>query len=84
MQTIITKYRGATNTRPSKITATASGGARLSLSWDHGLDADGNHERAALTMMERMDWRGEMISGSLKDGALVWTFIAPLNRRIAR
>lgn len=69
MQSIETRYHGATNTKPSKISATASGcGKRVYVSYDHALDADGNHKAAALKLMETLDWRGRFIGGHTKYG----------------
>lgn len=68
MQTITTKYHGCTNTRGSKISATASGGARIYTSYDHSLNLDDNHRAAALKLMEKLNWEGEYIGGETKDG----------------
>ena len=75
MQTILTKYHGATNCRGSRISATTSGGAgRLALGWDHGIDSEDNHGAAARALMEKMSWSGKMIGGHTKNGDMVWVF----------
>ena len=69
MQTIETRYHGATNCKPSRISATASGsGKRVFASYDHSMDIDGNHKAAAAKLLEAMDWRGQYIGGHTKAG----------------
>lgn len=68
-QAIITKYFGATNTRPSKVKATAEAGT-VSLSWDYELDTEGNHIAAARALAEKYGdgWSGAWFGGGTKDG----------------
>lgn len=69
MQTIATKYHGCTNTKGSRVSATASGaGKRVFVSYDHSLDIDGNHKAAALKLMSELDWTGKFIGGHTKQG----------------
>ena len=69
MQTIITKYHGATNTKGSRISAmTMSGAKRVYVSYDHGLRIDENHAAAAHELMRQLDWRARMIGGHTKEG----------------
>lgn len=68
MQTIITKYLGPTDRRGSRVKATASGGAAVTLSWDYALDSGENHKAAALALMSKLDWTGAMQGGDLKSG----------------
>ncbi len=69
MQSIETRYHGPTNTRGSKISATASGnGKRVYVSYDHALNGDENHKAAALKLMEALDWRGRYVGGHTKTG----------------
>lgn len=38
--------------------------------WRSELSSEENHEQAARKMMERFDWEGELIGGTLRDGSL--------------
>lgn len=69
MQTISTKYLGATNSKPSRIIAKTSGAShKITLSYDHALNVDQNHMRAAQELMTRLQWPGRMVGGHTKDG----------------
>ena len=72
MQAIITKYHGATNTKPSKISATASGGARVVISYPHDCTTDDAHKRAAAALMVKMDWAAQydLVCGEHKTGCV--------------
>ena len=70
MKAIQTKYIPATDTKPSRIKATAEGG--------HSLTITGNeHERAAKALVEKMHWgQGcRLVGGSLPDGSMAWVFV---------
>jgi predicted GIY-YIG superfamily endonuclease len=74
MQTINTKYIGVTNTKGSRIKATNSGkGASVTLGYDHALNIDGNHKKAAEALKAKLDWQGRMIGGHTEPG-MVWVF----------
>ena len=68
MQTISTRYCGCTNTKGSRIVAKASGGKKITLSYNHALNSEGNHMAAAHELMKRLGWSGRMIGGDTKDG----------------
>jgi len=69
MQTIETKYHGATNVRGSRISATASGASiRICVSYDHSLNSEDNHKAAALQLMDKLNWHGQYIGGHTKSG----------------
>ena len=69
MQTIETKYHGPTNTRVSRISATASGcRKRVTVSYDHALNAENNHKAAALKLREALNWTGRYIGGDTQTG----------------
>lgn len=55
-RSITTKYMGPTNTRGSKIKATASSGKSLTVSYDYELDASGNHDEAAKALARKLGW----------------------------
>jgi hypothetical protein len=44
---IVTKFLGPTNTRGSRVKATTPSGQSVTIDWDHALDSEGNHNRAA-------------------------------------
>ena len=65
---IITKYVGATDTKPSKFVASDSDGNKVSTTYDYSLTEDANHYKAACELREKMGWTGDLIGGSLKNG----------------
>lgn len=66
-QGIETKYMGATNHRGSRVKATAYAGS-ITVGWDHGLDVNANHARAAAALCEKLGWSGVLIGSSRPDG----------------
>lgn len=66
-QSIVTKYRGPTNSRGSRVVASAQVG-RVVVAWDHALDVETNHRRAARALAAKFGWKGRMVGGSLPDG----------------
>ncbi len=66
-QAIVTKCLGATNFRGSRVKATASAGS-VTLSWDHSLDSEGNHIRAAMAVAVKYGWRGDWSGGGTENG----------------
>jgi len=80
MQAITTKYICPTNTKCSRIKATAEGGS-VTISWDYGLSQQGNHRAAAKALCAKLGWVAaadnrytETIAGYLKDGQYVHVF----------
>jgi len=84
MQAIITKFHGATNTKPSRVSATCYStkklGRRVMLSWDHGLDTEDMHRAAVNALCEVMGWTsGEggyaWIPGAMPDeSGFAWVY----------
>lgn len=87
MQAIITKYHGATNHRPSKMSARCERGAAR-FSYDHGLNADENHRAACDKLCAQFDaedtqrhgvpqkqWSAPKAGGALPSGEHVFCFI---------
>jgi hypothetical protein len=66
-QAIVTRYHGPTNTRGSRVTATAQAG-RATVGWDHALNSDQNHAAAARALASKWGWSGELHGGALPDG----------------
>ncbi len=61
-QAIETKYVRATNTRGSRIKATAWGGT-ITIGYDYALDTDGAHKAAADALIAKMGWSGTFAQG---------------------
>lgn len=74
MKAIRTRYSGPTNTRGSRFTATDSDGNKATISYDYALDAEQNHEKAAYTLMKKMDWSNELLCGGFGND-LYWVMI---------
>lgn len=66
-QAIVTKYIGPTNTRGSRVKATASAGS-VTLQWDCSLNADDNHMVAAETLAAKFKWKGAWFGGGMPNG----------------
>lgn len=66
-QAIVTKYVGPTNFRGSRIVVSAQAG-RMIVPWDHSLDVDENHARAAQAFADKWGWEGKLIGGALPNG----------------
>lgn len=74
MQTIETRIIPATNTKPTRIKATASGGIGKIYPINQNLYRDEqNHAAAAQLLMTKLDWYGTMAGGHTKQG-MVWVF----------
>jgi hypothetical protein len=61
-QAITTKSLAATNTRPSRVKASVEAGS-VTRSWDHSLDADGNHDAACVALLAKLGWGGAWARG---------------------
>ena len=69
MKAIQTKYHGPTNYRGARITATA-GSNRVTLSYDHALNSDDNHDAAALALCAKLGWtKQHLMRGTLESPA---------------
>jgi hypothetical protein len=72
MQAITTKFIPATNTRGSRVKASAQTGS-ITLDWDYRLGTEDNHKAAALALVNKFSWYyGDWIEGHLGDGSSVW------------
>lgn len=75
MQAIQTKYLGPTDSRGSRIKATAGGGESITIPYPYeareGVDA---HAIAARALADKLHWTGTLVGGALPDGyAFVFT-----------
>lgn len=68
-QAIVTKYHGPTNSRGSRVSATAGPG-RLYFAWDHALDVTENHAVAARMYAEKFGWldSSDFVGGGTEEG----------------
>lgn len=66
-QAIVTKFLGPTNSRGSRIKATASAGSII-VPWDYGLGIDDNHRAAAKALADKFGRGGTWIGGGMPDG----------------
>jgi hypothetical protein len=55
MQAIVTKYFGPTDFRGSRVKAEADAGS-VTVSWDHALNSEDNHRKAALALCGKLGW----------------------------
>lgn len=79
MKAIVTKFHGPTNTKGSRYSASDLDGNRVTLSTDFALNSDGNHDRAALALCQKMGWtKHDLMRGGI-DGGNVYTFVADQN-----
>lgn len=77
MPAILTKFLGPTNTRGSRIKASAHSYVRnapvsLTLGWDHRLNPSLNHLEAAQALAAREGWAGVWTSIEDVQGGSLW------------
>ena len=85
MQAIETKYISPTNSRGSRVKATAEAGS-VTLSWDHSLNRVENHKAACEALIKKMGWLpsagrgfcGYWVPGCLPNSkaSYAWVFLA--------
>ena len=73
MQVITTKFLPPTNHKGSRIKAMAEAGS-VTVSKDHSLSEKEAHAAAALQLMEKYEWFGELIGGVTHRGEYAWVF----------
>jgi len=61
-QAIKTTYHGQSNTRPSRIVASAAGRS-FSFAYDDALTTDANHNNAAEAVAAKFKWPGVLVAG---------------------
>ena len=74
MQAIQTKYIGPSDSRGSRVKATADAGT-ITVSYDHALGIEGNHAAAAVALCRKLGWPGTLVGGGLKDNSYVFVFL---------
>lgn len=72
-QAIQTKYFGPSNIHGARVRAYAAAGYKT-IEWDHALNAEQNHERAASELAHKYGWDkfSRLIGGVISDGSYVW------------
>lgn len=78
MQAIPIKYVGPTNTKGSRMVASAQAG-RKSFSYDYALNIEENAIKAAKLYAESKGWKGQMAIGQDSKGDWQAVFIEELN-----
>ena len=74
-QAILTRYHGPTNSRGSRITATAWGGS-VTVPYSHECNSETNHARAAQALCEKLGWhRTGWVGGGTPDER-GWCFVS--------
>jgi len=88
MQTITTKYLGATNTKGARMKATHTGGyTSITEGYDWALNNEDNHMVVAHMLAQKLKWDATYIGGHTKEGMVfvdaqpVYTFTA--KRKVA-
>jgi hypothetical protein len=74
MKAIQTKYHKATNTRGSRISATAEGGHRVNIPYPNELSGEACHAAAAIELCRKLQWVGDLIGGGLPNGDYCFVF----------
>lgn len=74
MQAIQTKMLPCTNTKPTRVKAECYSGSVI-VNWNHSLDIDENHKHTARLLLDKLGWKFEFVSGTLKDGSMVHVII---------
>lgn len=74
-QAIVTKYHGPTNTRGSRISATAAAG-RIFIPYDHALSIQENHAAAARAYATKWGWHSRYVGGVMASGDYSWASFA--------
>lgn len=87
MQAIVTRYISPSNTRGTRIKATASAGS-IVMGYKYALGIEGNHEAACQLLREKFGWIGAAYGthhgGQVANGDYVWVMVpdvAPSTRR---
>ena len=74
MKAIQTKYLGPTNYKGARIKASDEDGNSITIPYPYELSGETVHRKGAEALKDKMDWKGELIGGSLKNG-YVFVFV---------
>ena len=75
MKAIQTKYIGPTNFKGSRIIAFDCDGNKVTISYPYELSVDDVHRKAADALCAKMNWKGNLVGGWIKNG-MVFVFAA--------
>lgn len=75
MKAIRTRYHGPTDFKGSRITAFDEDNNRVTIPYPYELSGEDVHRKAAETLRDKMNWKGDLIGGSIKDG-YVFVFVS--------
>ena len=77
-QAITTSYRGPTDSRGSRVIARCDA-MRITVPWNHALDAQGHHAAAALQLMVRLGWHAHntIRGGATAGGGYAFVQVEP-------
>ena len=79
MQYITTKYLQPTDTKGGRIKASTSyANESLTIAYDHSLDTEQAHAKAAMQLAAKLEWNGEYAAGGNQSG-YVFAFISHSN-----
>ena len=81
MQTITTKFIGATNTKGERVKAISSSGISVTIPWSYDGDTLGCHFEAVEALCKKIGWTGDFIAGSV-DRGYVWVFANSSRRSV--
>ena len=65
---IVTRYKGPTDTKGSRITADDGDGNRISIPYPHELSGEACHLKAAEALRDKMGWTGKLAGGGTRTG----------------
>lgn len=88
MTSIVTKFYGPTNTRGSRVVATATMknaracGMTASYPYDHASNSVEAHKNAARLLVEKCKWSGEWVMGDNGPGSYVFVFVSSATERL--
>lgn len=72
-RTIVTKFHPAKGAiRNDRVSASWEDG-RLFVNYDGSLSDEENHKAAVTALMQKENWGGQLVCGSLPDGKYAWT-----------
>lgn len=74
MQAIQTRYLGPTNSRGSRIKATAAAGS-VTIPFPYELSGQAVHRAAAQALADKFNWPGELLGGQLPAGDYAFVFV---------
>ena len=75
MKAILTKYIGPTDTKPSRVKASAAGVKSIITSFGLYDGTEEAHNAAAQMLADKYGWTGQLVSGGLPDGTVAHCFL---------